>query len=365
MIHGLNEHLIRHWDALFAGRWSRPRTIHWLKFGQVGDFPRPYAYFYLFLDRAREPAFVAKITAEREARARLAREFDLTRRLRIRVGPEIAATIPAPLAEVPFGAYWVGLEEFAGGERVVPVVVLDRPREAVRIERYVREVVDWIISFGRVGQALLPFDGDLYAHAVTVPLARFASQHKLAGEDSALLDHIVAGVAAHRGRTVPAVAMHGDLWPGNIFRAHGRLRVIDWGGYCEHDASYHDIYTFLCSFTVEGRQRVPAASLLATLGGESWFSALVRAELGRYARAFALDPALFALMLPLHLVRMAARREPVTAAAKAMNARFAGLLGAYLGALRAGEVPDVRRPPAPGPGPAPSPRGGSLSRAEP
>lgn len=344
MIHALTEHLIERWDTVAAGRWPPPRTIHWLKHGHIGDLPRPYVYFYLFLDHERAPAFLAKITAERAARARLVHEFDLVRRLRSRVGDDLAATIPAPLAEFPFGAHWVGLEEIASGRRFVPVVTLNRPGEETRIRRYLRLVVDWLIAFGRTGYALVEFDGDIYAQAVTEPLARLTRSCALAGAEAALMAEIGAHLAAFRGRTVPAVALHGDLWPGNIFIDRDRLRVIDWEAYRQHDASYHDIYTLLSSFVVISGPPAPepAASLAATFYADTWFARLVRGELERYREAIGLDPELAALMLPLYLVRMAGRRDPATTVGRVVNAKFAALLTVYLRALAAGEAPDVR-----------------------
>ena len=363
MIHALTEHLLAHWDTVAGGRWLKPRVIHWLKVGRFGDMARPYAYFYLFLDQEREPALVAKITAERTARERLMHDFDIVRRLRRRVGEEIAATIPAPVAELPFGAHWVGLEEMAHGRRFVPAVALDRHGEEARIRRYLRPVVDWLILFGRTGHAAVEFDGDIYAHAVAEPLARLARYHELGRTEAALVAELGTHLEAFRGRPVPALALHGDLWPGNVFVDGDRLHVIDWDGYRERDASYHDIYTLLSSFVVAGGAPgpEPAASFAATFYADTWFARLIRGELEHYTTAIGLDPELVTLMLPLYLVRMAGRRDPATPVGRAMNAKFAGLLSHYLRALAAGEAPEVRparqgaaaRPPADPPAPAP------------
>jgi hypothetical protein len=363
MINALGAHLLAHWDQVGGGRRMRPRAIHWLKVSRYGDMARPYVHFYVFLDDAPAPAFVAKITAERAARERLAHEFELIRRLRRRVGEAIAATIPAPVAEIPFGAYWIGLEEMARGRRFVPAVALGRRGEEERIRRYLSPVVDWLIAFGRSGCVTVEFDGDVYAHAVAEPLARLARYHALGRDEAALVAELGAHLRAFRGRPVPAIALHGDVWPGNIFVAGDRVSVIDWDGYREHDASYHDIYTLLSSFVVAGGPPgpEPAASFAATFYADSWFSRLVRAELARYTAAIGVDPELVTLMLPFFLVRMAVRRDPATPVGRAMNAKFAGLLTDYLRALAAGEAPDVRparpepaaRPPADPPAPVP------------
>ncbi len=332
MIQGLTEHLFEHWDALVGGRWPRPRAVHWLKFGHVGDFPRPYTYFYLFFDGEGEPALVAKVTADRAARARLVREFDQVQRLRHRVGLELAHTIPAPLAGVPYGSHWVGLEEYAGGRRFVPAVMLDRHGREAPVARYVRSVVDWLIAFGQSGLAPVQFDDEIYRHAVEEPVARLKTWHHFEGEESTLLAELTAELARFRGQTVNALALHGDLWPGNIFVRGTRLRVIDWDGYRERDTSYHDIHTFMSSFSVskDARGAEPEASLIATYFIENWFSRLLRSEFTRYVDRLELDPDLTALMLPMYLVRMATRREPVSVSARAMNAKFAGLLMTFL-----------------------------------
>jgi hypothetical protein len=351
MIHRLTDHLIRHWDAIVCGRLARPRAIHWLKFGRVTDYPRNYVYFYLFLDHDREPRLVAKVTADRSAQARLVREFDLVQRIRNRVGEEIAASIPAPLAGLPFGAYWVGIEEYAGGERFVPEVALDRRGEEARVRAYVERVVDWLIAFARAGRSVAPFDGEIYARAVREPLARLRRYHELEPGESALVDELGAALEASRGEPVIAIPLHGDVWPGNIFVARDGLRVIDWDGFRDRDASYHDIHTFLSSFVLAGSppDDEPAASFTGTFFGESWFARLVRESAARYAAALELDPDLLALMLPLYLATMSTRREPVNEAAMAMNAKFRGLLGAYVKAMRDGRAPGFTVPQAPAP----------------
>jgi hypothetical protein len=351
LIQRLSSHLIKHWDVIAGGRWPRPRAIHWLKFGSVRDYPRSYAYFYLFLDRAPTPALVAKITADRTAKTQLVRDYDRVLRVRSRCGPEIAATVPTPIAGLPFGKFWVGLEEFAPGARFVPVVNLGRRGEPERVQGYVDRVVDWLIAFGRTGSERAPFDGDLYLQSVSEPLARLGRMHAYSGRERARLREVETRVAAWRGRPIRTTALHGDLWPGNIFFGPTWIRIIDWDGYRETDASYHDIYTFLTSFTLErpdpDRQGDPQAEFARTFFADHWFSRLARSALDRYARALELDPDLLQLMLPLYLARMATRREPVSEAAMAMNRKFAGLLSAYLAALAAGRAPALG--PLPGP----------------
>ncbi len=371
MIHALTDHLLARWPAVTGGRWPRPQAIHWLRVGRIGDLPRPVTYFYLFLDDESAPAMVAKITLEHAARARLEHTFDVTRCLRNRVGEPLAATIPAPLAEFPFGAYWVGIEEAASGRPVVPVVALARRGEEARVRRYIGSVVDWLIAFGRTGYALVDFDGDLYTQAVTEPLARLARMHELAPPESRQLAAIETQLGAHRGRPVPAVAQHGDPWPGNIFVDGDRLQVIDWDRYREQDASCHDIYTFFSSFIVRGGRRAPGPPasapedpFAATIHADTWFAHLVRAELARYVAAIGFDPGLAALMMPMYLVRMAVRRDPATVSGRSLNAKFAGLLAAHLRAITSGSAPgDRHRQPVLGR--ASGPPAGGPSRSQP
>jgi len=128
-----------------------------MKFGSVTDFPRNYVYFYAFLDDASEPQLVLKITADRSAQARLVREFDMINRIRARVSPEVAATIPEALAGLPFGSYWVGVEEVAGGQRVVPVIELENRATRRRIATFMRAVLEWAVAFARTGAGKSPF----------------------------------------------------------------------------------------------------------------------------------------------------------------------------------------------------------------
>jgi len=363
MIQRLSSHLIKHWEVIAGDRLPVPKTIHWLKFGSIRDYPRSYAYFYMFLDRAPSPALVAKITADRTAKTQLVRGYDRVLRVRSRVGPEIAATVPTPIAGLPFGAFWVGLEEFATGPQFVPVVNLARRGEEARVEGYIERVLDWLVAFGRTGSERIPFDGELYKEAVTEPLARLERMHAYSGREKARLKEVAGRVSGWRGLSVRTTALHGDLWPGNIFLGPDRLRVIDWDGYREQDASYHDIYTFLTSFSLARPNPAaafdPQAEFAATFFADHWFSRMARRALERYALALALDQDLLQLMLPLYLARMATRREPVSEAAMAMNRKFAGLLSAYLAALAAGRAPALG--PLPGSSPTVRPAVGAST----
>jgi len=345
MIPGLSRHLIADWAAIIGDRLPRPAAIHWLKFGSVRDFPRPYAYFYVFLDGAPTPAMVAKVAAEETAKVRLARDGERVQALRAQAPQDLLATIPAVLASFAHGAAWVTLEEFAAGERLVPQVDLGRRGEAARLGGYFERVVDWLIRFGEGAgspeERDLAFDGELFQWAVGEPMARLTRTHVLPPRERARLLDVMSRLEAYRGQRVRVTALHGDLWPGNIFvTAAGGLSVIDWEGYRERDASYYDIYTFLSSFTLTrpAAARDQPAAMLDALFGEHWFGDLVRRTLVRYARALDLEPELVELMLPLSFVRMATRREPVHASDVAMNAKFAAILTAYLGAVDAGRI---------------------------
>lgn len=361
MIQRLSAHLIKHWAVIAGDRLPVPKVIHWLKFGSVRDYPRSYAYFYLFLDRAPAPALVAKITADRTAKTQLVRDYDRVLRVRSRVGPAIAASVPTPIAGLPFGAFWVGLEEFAPGAQFVPVVNLRRRGEEARVQAYIDRVLEWLVAFGRTGSMRVAFDGELYLTSVSEPLARLGRMHAYSGRERARLQEVGTRVSTWRSRTVRTTALHGDLWPGNIFLGPDRMRVIDWDGYREQDASYHDIYTFLTSFTLArpdpGAAVDPQAEFAATFFADHWFSRMARAALDRYASALELDHDLVQLMLPIYLARMATRREPVSEAAMAMNRKFAGLLSAYLAALAVGRAPALG--PLPGPSPAMRPAVGA------
>ncbi|MGD8394525.1 MAG: phosphotransferase [Candidatus Eiseniibacteriota bacterium] len=340
MIHRLTDHLRAHWSAIVGDSLPEPSAIHLMKFGTVVDFPRKYVYLYAFLDGDREPSLVLKITADRAAQAQLVREYDLLNRIRARVTEEIAASIPAALAGLPFGRYWVGVEEAAGGRRFLPFIDLRRPPERRRVEPYLDRVTSWLIAFGRCGGGRQEFDGELYRQAAVEPIARLRSYYDLDGTELTYLEELTRRLEEHRGRPVMAVASHGDLWPGNIYVHQGRLRIIDWPDFRLLDASYHDLWNFIDSLVLRrgsARERLdvggrdPAAHALFGVPERGrWFDRLVRGMVERYVHTLELDAELVRLMLPMYYVTMATRREPVNESSVAINHKFRGLLAAYV-----------------------------------
>jgi hypothetical protein len=340
VIHRLTDHLRSHWRAIVGGDLPEPATIHLMKFGSVVDFPRKYVYLYAFLDGDSEPSLVLKITADRAAQAQLVREYDLLNRIRARVSGEIAATIPAALAGLPFGRYWVGVEEAAGGRRFLPFVDLRRASERRRVEPFIDLVSQWLIDFGRCGGGRHEFDGELYRQAAVEPLVRLRSYYDLDAAELAFLDELARRLDRFRGRPVTAVASHGDLWPGNIYVHEGRLRIIDWPDFRPLDATYHDLWNFIDSFVLRrggaherldiGGRDPAAHALFGVPAPGMWFDRLVRRLVERYVTALELEPELVQLMLPMYYVAMATRREPVNESSVAINHKFRGLLASYV-----------------------------------
>jgi hypothetical protein len=340
VIHRLTDHLLTHWQAIVGDRLPEPRSIHLMKFGSVTDFPRKYIYMYAFLDDSTDPALVLKITADRSAQSQLVREFDMLNRIRAKVSPEVAATIPEALAGLPFGSYWIGVEEVAGGKRFVPVINLDRGGDRQRVSTLLDLVLDWSIAFGRCGLTQQEFDGELMVSAVTEPLARLRSYYDIDPDESAYLDELGARFEARRGSPVTTVASHGDLWPGNLYVQDGGLRIIDWTGFRERDVSYHDLFNFIDSFVVRSGRELDAAdpsgretsthTLFNASARGNWFAELAVTYVDRYIEGLELDRELVQLMLPMYYVAMATRREPVNEASVAVNHKFRGLLAAYI-----------------------------------
>jgi len=337
VIHRLEDHLIAHWDAIVGDRLPRPRTIHWMKFGAVTDFPRKYTYLYGFLDGAGEASLVLKITDDRTSQAQLIREFDQVNRIRARVSPAIAATIPEALAGLPFGAYWIGVEEVAGGERFLPVIDLTRRQLERRVSRYVQSVLDWVTEFASCGRQEDELDAKLFNRCVAEPLARLRSFYRLEQIENRYLEKLATRLDGYRGRTIGAVAMHGDLWPGNIYVHDGGLRIIDWTDFRERDISYHDLFCFLDSFVIierpgelmRGGQAVDDYSVLAPIQ-RNWMTELAATAIDDYVERLHLDRELVRLMLPMYYVTMSTRRKPVDEASVAVNHKFRRLLATYI-----------------------------------
>ena len=189
-----------------------------------------------------------------------------------------------------------------------------------------------------------------------------SAYYELEPEEVAYLDELAERLASWRARPIGTVALHGDFWPGNIYLADDGLRVIDWSGFRERDASYHDLFNFLGSFvvvrgTVDARtvyygHQSEGDSLLLPPAGSGWLQEIAAAFADQYIRRLELDRDMVQLLLPMYYVAMATRREPVNEASVAVNHKFRGLLGAYIRQPRAaggfslpgpGGAGDVRR----------------------
>ncbi len=336
MIHAIEERLIEGWEMVIGDRLPRPRRIHFMKFGSIADFPRDYVYLYAFLDGAKEPALVLKITANRTAQARLIRQVDLIHRVRARLPEDLLPTVPEAIAGLPMGEYWIGVEECAGGERFLPVIDLEAPAQEASVRAYMHRAMDWAIRLAAIARRPVELTEPLFHQQVTQPLRRLRSLHTLEPDENRYLEQWTDRLAGRRGTQVVAVASHGDLWPGNIYVRDGGLRVIDWGGYDDCNVTHHDLYCFLDSFDVVAGAHSPARDrgdelpLLVRGASAGWFGSLAAAAIAAYTEQLELDTDWVELMLPLYYVTMATRREPVNEASVAVNYKFRRALGQYV-----------------------------------
>jgi hypothetical protein len=207
-------------SVLIGSRWERRTT--WAVFAAGSPAPA------VVIKADHNDAYKPRLQAEHAALTALSRR------------PELAGTVPEPVALLPFGNALVLAQRGLAG---VPLSVRARQRLRSSPRRSAREhnlVMGWLTRLQGPGRpdAGAPIDGAMVSARV---------QQALRGTDGreAFVRDVRAMAAAWPDLVLPVLPGHGDLGPSNCLLDGAAVRVFDWEGGVGDRTPLADLVVFL------------------------------------------------------------------------------------------------------------------------
>ncbi|HEV2863852.1 MAG TPA: hypothetical protein VGX48_22845 [Pyrinomonadaceae bacterium] len=261
---------------------------------------------FLFGRGERAPSVVAKVSGSAEHAAALAREHEALRALHARLGEELRATLPAPLATVEEG----GLKAFAEGYVPGRSMYFEMrnawlPRR--RADLHFRLARRWLERFQKETTS---DESALGAGRIREVIARPLKEYQRAcspsNDEKRFVAEVLRKAHALRGERVPVVARQGDFWARNLMVKGDALAVLDWENYAEAADPFSDLFLFTTSYGLSypwrvGRWAEPAVAFRATYLRGGWMSRLVRRHLFGYCASMGLSRKLLEVFFPAFL----------------------------------------------------------------
>jgi hypothetical protein len=328
MIPPLTELLQARWPGLRPGRPPVATAI------VAGIDRSPAAKVTLvFFDRAGELAAVAKVARSPAAEAALVREHEtLTYLWRLGV-PSVRGSVAEPLL----------LERVAGRLALVQAPLRGRPMTAAYYTPgHVAEPAPVAKDFAQAGAWLLEFqretatgpevlDAALLDRWVGQVVRSYRDEVGWSATEEKLFTEVQTRAEALRGLPLPAAAVHGDYWMGNLLVDRSGLRgVIDWERGHGSGPCPLDVYKFPTSYALYMDRAYPGGVVPGHPGrerwrdrwrrfgewphlvgfgyayyGEGWFPDLVRGFVLDHLEALGVPPEANAVFFPLFLAEQA------------------------------------------------------------
>lgn len=265
---------------------------------------------FVFGRGAESPCAVLKASANAEHRAALEHEFGAMRALRERLGPELAATVPEPLALVEERGVLVFAESYLVG-RSMYFEMRNAWFPRRRAGEHFRLARRWLVEFHKATAAgEVRLGGDALGELVLRPLREY---RRLCAETQADKDWAARAEKLARGlggERIKLAARQGDFWARNLLVNSGGVGVVDWEGYGERAAPFHDLFLFAASYGLSypwklGRWAEPSVAFRATFREKGWLSEIVREYLHAYCAGAGLSPKLLELFFYVFLAERA------------------------------------------------------------
>ena len=115
-----------------------------------------------------------------------------------------------------------------------------RPHHAALIGDYLERISEWIgrLQAGVRGSMPLSHAADELRHRSSA-LGRSPEEERLFSSFESISETFTS---------IPAVAAHGDLWPGNVLEMEGKIHVIDWATF-HYGSPLEDLHNFVVGAT--------------------------------------------------------------------------------------------------------------------
>lgn len=265
---------------------------------------------FVFGRGAKTPCAVVKASPNPEHRASLEHEFGVMRSLRERLGPEVAVTVPEPLALFDVDGVTVFAESYLGG-RSMYFEMRNGWFPRRRVREHFRLARRWLVEFQKAtaaGEARL--GDEALGEFVTGPLRdyrRLCARTQAEREWAALAAKLARDL---KGERVLLAGRQGDFWARNLLVKGDSLGVVDWEGFRERSTPFYDLFLFAASYGLSypwrlGRWAEPSVAFNATFREGGWMSGVVREYLHAYCDSAGVSPRLLELFFYVFLAERA------------------------------------------------------------
>jgi Ser/Thr protein kinase RdoA (MazF antagonist) len=212
------------------------------------DGPARKVNFLVFAHQARHPTCLMKICRAQSEETALENEFQ--RLTYIHALPAMQSSVPQPLGLFAHEGKHVMVETCLPGMSLENLLRRGKRQSPAEIATDLTQVGDWIISLQRAtAGATYTFRGE---EEVQERLSSLRVDEK-----SVFLNELRARARASAGTTIPLVARHGDLWPGNVLVADNRMGVIDWETLSLSASPFDDLFFFANLYAQQFSTRAP------------------------------------------------------------------------------------------------------------
>jgi hypothetical protein len=239
--------LERAWaQARVARGLPPPRRVEVLKTGNT-PYPHPASpiVLLLFEGGCAVPGAVARVARNAAGDAGIAAEADGLERVRPRLAPELASSVPELWARGRVNGRAFVLASAVPGD--------PEPHHAWRSEHAARAApriaaaLDWSARFAAALPAP-PIDAETWLGGLEPALAALART----GLDTRVLAALQPRLATAWHHAWPAAACHGDFFPGNVlFGPRDRVAVVDWGTATLRAPVFVDPLAYEASFALQ------------------------------------------------------------------------------------------------------------------
>jgi hypothetical protein len=232
------------------------------------------------------------------------------RSLRERLGPELAATVPEPLALFDDRGMSVFAESYLGG-RSMYFEMRNGWFPRRRVREHFRLARRWVVEFQKAtaaGEARL--GDEALGEFVTRPLReyrRLCARSQAEREWAARATKLARELKDER---VPLVGRQGDFWARNLLVKGDSLGVVDWERFGERSTPFYDLFLFAASYGLSypwrlGRWAEPSVAFRATFREGGWLSHVVRQYLRAYCDSAGVSPKLLELFFYVFMAERA------------------------------------------------------------
>lgn len=206
-----------------------------------------------FAPRAKQPAGAIKLARLPEFNRDTLSEQAILVRIRPRLDPQMAQSVPYPLGLFPYGELVAGVESYLAGRSLSARI----GRWGVSLSRKIDDlnrVTEWLIRFHQQAQIDRPQWGhEEIERWIAQPLAAYRHRLGATSAEERLFGAVRDRASALAGSPLPMVWQHHNFGEWNIFRSGRRINVIDWE-HARAGLALYDLLHFVLQWSYSARR---------------------------------------------------------------------------------------------------------------